>query len=154
MYGPPAQSVPLATAAWGGMNTTAPLLTQSADTGALLANGSNRFKLASTVVVAGQPGTQQGVSAWTGGGPQGPVILGVAIMTAQGTAAPLLDGSLGMSAATIGGVLAANASIGYPGQVPLELIAGSGLTTTAPATLTGATATGTGFLPYVVLSEY
>src|SRR5215469_4018396 len=123
-------------ALYSGVGTSAVLLAQSADnTGASWAANSVRtFTLATPYVVAGTEFTPQG-SAPTG--TPGPQILGV-MLSVTGTTIPTLHGMAG-GPGTAAPVLT--------GQLPLAQTAGSSLTATAPATLAGAAASATGFVP-------
>jgi hypothetical protein len=104
-----------------------------------------KFTLPTPYLVGGVAGTPQG-AAYTAG-PSGPAVLGVAVFFTATTSIPTLDASTGGNQSTIAGLL--------PGQLPLVAKAGSGLTTTAPATLTGlaSPSTATFGIPYVVLSR-
>lgn len=106
--------------------------------------GANKIALTSPVVVAGTVGTPQ--NAVGNGMANAPIVLGVAIVEAWGTAASTYDAMAGGSSA-FKGVLS--------GQVPLvtklpalgappAVGSSSGTTVTAPST---------GLVPYVVLSR-
>jgi len=129
-------------AIFNGAASTSALIAQSADnTGASwAANAVRTYTLATPYVVGGTTYTPQGSApASTQNGPQ---ILGV-MLSVTGTTIPTLHGMAG-GPGTAAPVLA--------GQVALAQTAGSGLTATAPTTLTGAAASATGFVPYVLLN--
>jgi len=129
-------------AIYNGVSTSSVLLAQSADnTGASwAANGVRTFTLATPYVVAGTTYTPQGSAPAST--QNGPMILGV-MLSVTGTTIPTLHGMAG-GPGTAAPVLT--------GQVALAQTAGSGLTATAPATLAGASASSTGFVPYAILN--
>lgn len=127
-------------ALYTGVTSSATLIGQSADVVGGMTLGVNKFTFSALpYLVGGFPGTPQGAGQAASGPSGGPVVLGVGIMNAQ-TTAPKLDGMLGSSGYVIGN------------QLPMIQTVGSGLTTTAPATLAGI-ATSTGVVPYVALTR-
>lgn len=133
-------------ALYNGMSSTATLIGQSTDTtSTAIGAGALKFTLPTPWVVGGGFGTPQG-SAYTGG-PSGPAVYGVALFFTASTSIPTLDAMTGGNVSTVSGLLS--------GQLPLVAKAGSGLTGTAPATLSGLAtpSTSTYGVPYVVLSR-
>lgn len=129
-------------AVYSGVGTSAVLLAQSADntTASWAANAVRTYTLTTPYVVAGTPYTPQGSAPAST--QNGPLIIGV-MLSVTGTTIPTLHGMAG-GPGTAAPVLT--------GQVALAQTAGSSLTATAPATLAGASASSTGFVPYVILN--
>jgi hypothetical protein len=124
-------------ALYAGTAAASPLITQSADltSGTMPLNAGFKFTFAAPYLVGGSPGVT---------GPSGPAALTVVVSVTSATM-PTLDGMLGGSAASNGGVIT--------GQLPLSTNSGSTtFTATAPATLAAFAAAG-GFIPYVLLSR-
>jgi hypothetical protein len=129
-------------ALYSGMATTSTLIAQSADVTTGFTANALKLSLGTGApyLVGGGPGTSQG-SANTGGA-SGPTILGVMIYNSGATGA-IFDGMAGSAVA---------GAVAITGQVPFVFSATVSATATAPATLSGFTATVNG-VPYVALSR-
>lgn len=130
-------------AIYTGLLTTSTLISQSADntSGFTPTGGSQKFVLATPVLVGGIPGTPQGSGA-AAPGTSGPIILGVALYNSA-TTGGALDGMTGSSVA---------GAVVLTGQVPFFFSVALAATATAPANLAGAAAA-VGGVPYIVCSR-